>query len=342
MACYHPLKGFKLPLKTVNGKDDYKITGYDAECVVSDDLKTWDALDFIPTNSHSVVITESIDIPCGQCIGCRLKRSRDWATRCMLESKYHENSSFLTLTYSDDNLPFNDYIDVDGVINHKSTLVKDDLQRFWKRLRKNLDSKGLPKIRYFGCGEYGSQTARPHYHAIVFGLDVLDKKEFRKSGSGFMVYTSEWLNSIWKNGLVFVGSVTFESCQYVAKYVVKKLTGDNADVYERYNFEPEFNVFSNRPGIGRDYFDSHAFDIYKNDELILTGGKTVPPPRYFDKCMDSLDEELMNGVKDRRADVAEALKSAKLRETSLSYQDVLKAEERNVKRNFERFQRKGF
>lgn len=339
MACYHPLKGFKLPLKTVNGKDDYKVTGYDAACVVSDDLQSWTPLGFIPTKTQSHVLTEFIDIPCGQCIGCRLKRSRDWATRCMLEASYHRTSSFLTLTYSDLNLPFNEYIDSDGVINQKSTLVKDDLQRFWKRLRKNLDSKDLPKIRYFGCGEYGSRTARPHYHAIVFGLDVPDKKEFRKSGSGFMVYTSDWLNSIWKKGLVFVGSVTYESCQYVAKYVVKKLTGDNADVYERYNFEPEFNVFSNRPGIGRDWFDDHAFSIYDRDELILKDGKTVPPPRYFDKCMDDLDEELMCGVKDRRADVAKALKDAKLSQTSVPYQELLLAEERNIKRNFERFQR---
>lgn len=339
MACYHPLKGFKLPLKTVNGKDDYKITGYDAVCVVSDDLKSWDVLPYVPSVSKSVVLTESIDIPCGQCIGCRLRRSRDWASRCMLESTFHESNSFLTLTYSDVNLPFNEYIDVDGVINQKSTLDKRDLQLFWKRLRKALDAKGLPKIRYFGCGEYGSRSARPHYHAIVFGLDVPDKKEFRQSGSGFMVYTSDWLNSIWKKGLVFVGSVTFESCQYVAKYVVKKLTGENADVYDRYNFAPEFNVFSNRPGIGRDWFDAHAFDIYQRDELILKDGHTVPPPRYFDKCMDELDEELMQGVKDRRAEVAEALKAAKLSQTSVSYQQLLAAEERNVKRNFERFQR---
>ena len=99
MACYHPLKGFKLPLKTANGKDDYKVTGYDTVCVVSDDLKYWDAPNFIPSHSHSVVLTESIDIPCGQCIGCRLKRSRDWATRCMLESGYHSSNTFLTLTY---------------------------------------------------------------------------------------------------------------------------------------------------------------------------------------------------------------------------------------------------
>lgn len=97
-------------------------------------------------------------VPCGQCIGCRLAHSRDWATRCMHEAHMHESSSFITLTYSPEHLPEN------------GSLVRKHFTDFLKRLRKAL---GSVKIRYFGCGEYGSKLERPHYHAIIVGLLLL-------------------------------------------------------------------------------------------------------------------------------------------------------------------------
>ena len=124
-----------------------------------------------------------IELPCGHCLACRIARSREWASRIIHEMVYYEDTMFLTLTYNDDNLPS----DVG--------LHKDDLQRFFKRLRKALDTK---KIRYFACGEYGDTTSRPHYHAIIFGLGLneIDKK---------------YVNDAWTLGFSYFGTVTFNS-----------------------------------------------------------------------------------------------------------------------------------
>jgi hypothetical protein len=65
-----------------------------------------------------------LQLPCGQCVGCKLERSRQWAVRCMHEASLYENNCFVTLTLDDDHLPS------DG------SLDKDIFQRFMKRLRK--------------------------------------------------------------------------------------------------------------------------------------------------------------------------------------------------------------
>ena len=78
-----------------------------------------------------------IDVPCGQCLGCRLEKSKEWAIRVMNEVRMNEISCFLTLTYNDENLP------------KGGTLVKKDLQDFWKRLRDRLYPE---KLRYSACG----------------------------------------------------------------------------------------------------------------------------------------------------------------------------------------------
>ena len=117
---------------------------------------------FDKRHSHSGV---KIQLPCGQCIGCRLERSRQWAIRCMHEKSLYSLSSFLTLTYDDDHLPPN------------GTLVKRDFQLFMKRLRWEMGDG----IRFFACGEYGDGNLRPHYHALLFNVDFPDK---RKCGVG--------------------------------------------------------------------------------------------------------------------------------------------------------------
>jgi hypothetical protein len=99
-----------------------------------------------------------IQLPCGQCIGCRLAHSRDWATRCVHEAHMHDHNCFITLTYSPENLP------------EGGTLVRKHFTDFMKRLRKALAVDDI-SIRFFGCGEYGSKLERPHYHAIIFGYD---------------------------------------------------------------------------------------------------------------------------------------------------------------------------
>ena len=128
----------------------------------------------------------------------------------------------MTLTYDDEHLP------------KTGSLVPEDLQKFLKKLRRFIEYHGSDKkIRFFACGEYGDNFCRPHYHAIIYNLDIPDLKRFSTSFSGDTYYTSNTINSIWKNGYVIIGQVTFESCAYVARYVTKKITGEQA--YEHYN-----------------------------------------------------------------------------------------------------------
>lgn len=341
MTCYRPLKGFPIG-RTKNGKVDYKITGYDAQCVVKNFKgDRIDVLPFIPNVcSDGFVITDFVPIPCGRCIGCRMSRSRDWAIRCSLESRSHDVSYFLTLTYNPLLLPYSNFVDVStGEICYKSTLVKKDLQKFIKRLRDHYDREKGKKFRYYACGEYGSKSVRPHYHMIAFGLEIDDLVPYKETALGDMLYTSEWLSNIWQKGYVIVGSVTFESCAYVARYVNKKKYGSEADFYDLYNIEPEFNIMSLKPAIGREWFDNNYDKIYKNDEIILPDGHVVTPPRYFDKCMDDIDEELMSDIKENRVDVAQHRQHFKEQLTDQRFSDMLKSEEKNKENSLKKLVR---
>lgn len=160
-----------------------------------------------------------LELPCGRCGSCRVNRARLWTGRMLLESFEHPYSAFLTLTYDEEHLPWG------------GNLVKKDLQLFLKRLRMNLTSN--QPIRFYGCGEYGEKTFRPHYHLIVFGLSPMQSEIVQKS---------------WSKGSTFTGTVEAKSISYVASYVTKKLW-KKQDPRMR-NMVPEFQVMSNRPGIG--------------------------------------------------------------------------------------------
>jgi len=137
-----------------------------------------------------------LELPCGHCLACKIAKSREWASRIIHEMVYYDKSVFVTLTYDNLYCPENNSIDV------------STLQRFIKRLRKisNL------KLRYFGCGEYGDRLHRPHYHLIIFGIgrSDVDKSLIEKA---------------WPFGFVYLGSVTFQSARYVARYIEKKYNG---------------------------------------------------------------------------------------------------------------------
>lgn len=210
-----------------------------------------------------------IVLPCGQCMACRLNKSRDWATRCVLEAKMHKQNCFITLTYDDNHLP-PDY-----------GLHKEDLQNFWKRLRKNTGAK----LRYYAAGEYGDLYSRPHYHACIFGWRP-DDLQLYTIRNGVNLYTSVTLLQAWQGrGFVTVGDVTFESAAYVARYVTKKITGDKAA--EHYcGREPEYNVMSRRPGIGATFLERYGEDIYGKDFVVIRDQIKCKPPRYFDNIYD--------------------------------------------------------
>ena len=245
----------------------------------------------ISFNARHNNILECLKLPCGQCVGCRLERSRQWAIRCVHEASLYERNCFITLTYSDDHLPQDLSLDVRV------------FQKFMKRLRKRFG----PRIRFYHCGEYGSKFGRPHYHACLFNFDFDDKVLFTER-NGVHLYTSEALTELWPYGFSTVGTVTFESAAYVARYIMKKVNGDAAAdhytfthpvtgmVYER---KPEYTTMSRRPGIGSDWFDLYHSDVYPHDRVIMRG-KSMRPPKFYDNRYELLDPMGFDDLKQKR------------------------------------------
>ena len=162
------------------------------------------------------IIKDYVEIPCGKCIGCRLAYSKEWANRCVLESKGWKNNYFITLTYAPDTLPLNEEFG-------NATLKPKDLQDFMKRLRIEWQRKhGHDNVRFYACGEYGSKTHRPHYHILAFNLPLYDLEELKKTDNGDMLYISREIDKIWGKGNTWVGEVNWNTCAYVARYIMKK------------------------------------------------------------------------------------------------------------------------
>lgn len=329
MVCYHPLKGFLIG-KTANGKDDYKIVSYQTDHIEFYN-NTWKcaSCDLVSSFSERVV-RDFIEIPCGQCIGCRLDYSRQWADRCLVEMKDHSSNYFLTLTYDDAHLPINEYLDKEtGAVEPIATLVKRDFQLFMKRLRKNY--KYDNKLRFFAAGEYGEHTARPHYHAIIFGL-ILDDLIFYKRLGDFNYYTSPFLDGVWKNGYVVVASANWATCAYVARYIVKKQKGETKSIYSDFNFEPEFSLMSRKPGIGKDFFDKNYQRFIEEDKIFIStpeGSKDLKLNKYYRRLLDGVDPEESIVVKERLARAARNIHYHKQLKSSQSYLDLLSSEELN-------------
>lgn len=230
-----------------------------------------------------------VTLPCGQCIGCRLERSRQWAVRIMHEAQLHPPGTchFVTLTYDENNVP--------------TGLCKRDVQLFLKRVRKRYG-----KFRYFYCGEYGDNTSRPHYHLCLFGIALSDLESFK--GGKYPLSSSASLSDLWGHGFVVVGELNFETAAYTARYIIKKVTGDAADKhYERVDpstgevvkILPEFINMSLRPAVGRGWLERFQSDVYPSDEVI-TRGVACKPPRYYDKILDRVDPQAFLHVQDQR------------------------------------------
>lgn len=327
--CLNPLKGFVIGVHP-SGKSKYLVRSRSVDFVYKVGSRWVDGFNGGAKPPYgSVVVSESIFVTCEQCIECRLAYARDWATRMMLESQYHESNYFVTLTYDDEHVPVSYYPDPDGEAVPALTLRKADIGPFMKRLRSRLDYFGRPHIRFYCAGEYGDTTHRPHYHLIIFGLELDDLTPVSRSWRGDQYYTSALLSECWPCGYNLVAPVTYETCSYVARYVTKKWTGDYKYFYDAFNIEPEFNRMSRKPGIAREYFDEHKEDIYKMDELFLTlssGGKCCKPPRYYDRLYDIDNPDAMAAVKEQRRIKADALQSLKRSQTNLSEEEVLQAQ----------------
>jgi len=161
------------------------------------------------------------------------------------------------------------------------------------------------------CGEYGEKTLRPHYHAAIFGHDFPDMEFIGKSKSGSPMYQSRELDKIWGHGFATVQSLTFESASYIARYILKKQTGDDTPRYERdlpdgriVQVAPEYNRMSLNPGIGKTWFLAYAkSDAYHKDHLVHDNRK-LKIPRYYDKLLEKENEKQLRAAKRSRKKLA--------------------------------------
>lgn len=268
MPCYHPLKGY-----------------------ICQDGKF---------RSHERGDSRSVTVSCGQCVGCRLERSRQWAVRCFHEASLYTHNCFITLTFDDAHLPANrslDYIYFQDFMKRLREAHKGcDLvsHPFFGDVNKKT-GKPFPEfynpIRFYMCGEYGEARGRPHFHACIFNFDFPDKRLWRKTDQSHMVYRSKILEDLWPYGFSEIGDVTFHSAAYVARYIMKKVTGrDAASAYEFvdpssgevFDRTPEFTKMSLKPGIGEGWLRKFLGDVYPNDYVVINGRK-CRPPRYYDK-----------------------------------------------------------
>lgn len=211
---------------------------------------------------------KKVEVPCGKCIGCRLEYARRWAVRCVHESKLWDDNCFVTLTYEKE--------------PEGGSLRPRDFVLFMKRLRKQYG----PGVRFFQCGEYGEQLSRPHHHALLFNHNFGDRRV--KAASGVRLYTSRELERLWPFGFSSIGDVTFESAGYVARYSVKKITGDMADEHYQ-GRKPEYCTMSRRPGIGSGFVERYRKDMYPSGEVVLRGGVRMGTPRFYDEKQEKVD-----------------------------------------------------
>jgi hypothetical protein len=264
-------------------------------------LTAYYAADVNPSGKRSLVFKPEasfsgvpVKLPCGRCIGCRLERSRQWALRCWHETRSHASSRFVTLTYEEDNLPLHGQLD------------KRHMQLFMKRLRFAYGDK---RIRFFGCGEYGSRSQRPHYHLLLFGARFEDERSIGSNERGEGLFRSSILERLWPLGNNVIGDVTFDSAAYVARYVVDKIDGPMAEDHYRkvlpcgsaVQMAPEFVLMSRRPGIGVDFFVKHGREVYAHDSCVING-KEVRPPRAYDVRLAASSPGYVDALKrERRA-----------------------------------------
>lgn len=276
---------------------------------------------FAERRQHNIV--RELELPCGQCIGCRLERSRQWAMRCLHEASLHKRNSFVTLTYAEDKLPYRNNLDY------------TEFQRFMKRLRKHT---GPNRVRFYMCGEYGEQTGRPHFHACLFGTDFDDKEYYAKSPSGEKLFTSPTLEKLWGNGFAPIGAITFESAAYVARYVVQKVTGHNArahytrvDNEGKYTLRPEFNKMSLKPGIGAGWLQKYTADVYPHDYVVIRG-KEMKPPKYYDQQYEKQEPDKFEQIKWNREKKGLELRPDNTNERLAVKQEVQQARLNQLKR----------
>ena len=298
-----------------------------------------------------------MEVACGQCLGCRLDRSRMWAIRIAHEAtlyEYGHGSCFVTLTYRDESECEGEQRKKGYFVPSDWSLNKKHFQDFMKRLRKHFPDR---KIRFFHCGEYGKNcqhgydleqqrcficnVGRPHYHACLFNVNFSDLEVYG-SFRGEHRYTSPTLSRIWRYGFVDVGEVNFESAAYTARYALKKITGDKAEDYysgvtvdgEFVRLQEEYCTMSRRPGIGRDWYEKFRDDVFPRDEIGVPGvGVVKKVPRYYEEIFKHEDAMTHEEIKAVRQKFLEEHAEEYTPQRLESKYKVKKAQISNLKRN---------
>jgi len=233
-------------------------------------------------NGHAWI---AIQLPCGYCILCREEQARQQAVRITHEANMWDENSFITLTYADKHLPPH------GSLNY------DDLEKFWKRLRKRYG-----RLRYYAVGEYGDQTLRPHYHACVFGQAFTEARIMLRDVPNAL-WTSPFLQDAWGLGNVSVGALNFQTAAYTASYVVKKLRSKQK--YVRIDEQTGELIPVQQPkarmsrNIAKSWWLKHG-DYVTNHDFVVIGGKRQKPPKAYDRWLGEVNKEKIEKIKEQR------------------------------------------
>ena len=230
----------------------------------------------------------------------------------MVEAKRYTHNYFITLTYDDQHVPImsrieyeEEYKEHGEVVETKSIVKENDgtwgyslypehMKTFLNTLRKYYERKGHTGIKYYYCGEYGTETHRPHYHIILMNcpLDIMQFYDTHVDGNFKAHWKSHELERFWKKGMIDIAELEWSCAAYVARYCTKKLNFDqDKRVYLDKGLIPEFVRPSK--GIGFEYYKTHKNDIYKNDEMIMKTVKgnvgSIKPPKAFDRKFKEAD-----------------------------------------------------
>lgn len=224
-----------------------------------------------------------LQVPCGQCIGCKMDYSRMWALRSVNEATTHKKNTFLTLTFN------NKYVHNDGSVH------KEFLSSWIKRFRYYYGDD----IRFLCVGEYGGKSMRPHYHILFYNFDFDDKYVFQyHKGTNVCYYRSPFLeNKVWTDvcskeslGYSIIGEVNFQTSAYVARYCTKKIFPNRKTRLAYFkNKQPEFLNFSRQYGIGLEYFlEHHTEELGRGYSTLRNGDNFVKLslPRYYLKIAE--------------------------------------------------------
>lgn len=281
MKCTHPIYAVDLGLNPDSGKRKVKM--------IPKRPDTYN-LRYLENKYGSSNI---LSLPCGHCLACKINYAREWSVRCMLEASQYDSNWFLTLTYDDLYLP------------KDNKVHKRHIQSFIKDLRYR-----IPGLRFLCSAEYGETTHRPHYHLILFNCNIPDVKCISKGRYGGHYFDSKIIRDVWSKGQITLGYVTPQSCEYVARYTLKKVNGD------------EFILMSLKPGLGGQYFNDHLDSIYDTDGVYIHG-KKYKVPRYSDKILERVNPEKFSRIKKDRIKLQRDKYLSKLSDSGVQYDEQL-------------------